>query len=155
MIPGEDSAMTGDRTAAAEPHQHQKTGKMPRRRPNEELRSREYLTEAEVERLIKAAGKLGRHGHRDAALILLAYRHALRVSEVVALRWDAVDLEQGYLHVARVKNGRPSTHPLVGREIRALRRLRREYPSSPKRAGFPASSQAPLSGPSQYLSGPD
>ncbi len=61
------------------------------------------------------------------ALILLAYRHALRVAELVALRWDQIDLAQGLLHVTRAKNGTPSTHPLRGPEIRALRRLQRDY----------------------------
>jgi type 1 fimbriae regulatory protein FimB/type 1 fimbriae regulatory protein FimE len=72
---------------------------------------------------------LGRHGHRDSTLILIAYRHALRVGELVALRWDQVDLKQGLLHVARLKNGMPSTHPLRGPELRALRRLQRESDS--------------------------
>ncbi len=98
----------------------------PRRKPNAELRSREHLTPAEVERLIAAAGKLGRHGHRDATMILVAFRHGLRVSELVALRWDQVDLEQGMLHVRRRKNGIPSTHPLRGPELRALRQLERK-----------------------------
>jgi len=78
-----------------------------------------------------AAGKLGRHGHRDRTLILLAYRHALRVSELVALRWDQTDLKQGLLHIIRSKNGTPSTHPVRGPEIRALRRLKRDYPDTP------------------------
>ena len=65
------------------------------RKTNKELRPREYLTPAEVDRLMVAAGKVGRHGHRDATLSLLAYRHALRVSELVSLRWDAVDLKAG------------------------------------------------------------
>jgi type 1 fimbriae regulatory protein FimE len=62
---------------------------------------------------------------------MLAYRHGLRVGELVALRWDQVDLKQGLLHVARSKNGTPSNHPIRGPEIRALRKLRREYPDSP------------------------
>jgi type 1 fimbriae regulatory protein FimB/type 1 fimbriae regulatory protein FimE len=99
----------------------------PRRVANRERRTREHLTSAEVDKLIKAASRVGRYGHRDSTLILLAYRHGLRVSELVALRWDQVDLEQGFLHVSRLKNGVPSTHPLRGAEIRALRRLRREY----------------------------
>src|SRR5258705_9492057 len=90
-----------------------KKGKLPpKRRPNSELRSREYLTEPEVEKLIKAAQGVGRHGHRDATLILVAYRHALRVTELVSLRWDAFDLSHGTIHVNRLKNGRDSTHPL-------------------------------------------
>ncbi len=101
----------------------------PRRRPNAELRPREYLTEAEVGRLMKAAGE-NRNGHRDATMMLLAFRHGLRAAELVTLRWDNVDLAHGKLHVNRVKNGSPSVHPLAGTEIRALRRLKRESPES-------------------------
>jgi integrase len=103
----------------------------PRRRRNGDLRTREYLTEAEVERLMKAATD-NRHGHRDATMILVAYRHGLRVSELVDLRWDQVDFRTATLHVRRVKQGTPSTHPIVGDELRALRRLQREQePRSP------------------------
>ncbi len=98
----------------------------PRRRPNRDTRTREYLTQKEVDALITAARKRGRHGHRDATMILLAYRHALRVGELVTLRWEQIDLSQGLLHVSRAKNGTPSTHPLRGPEIRALRRLQRD-----------------------------
>ena len=103
----------------------------PLRCKNSDVRSREHLTLDEVERLMDAAGKTGRHRHRDRTLILIAFRHALRVSELVALRWDQVDLKQGLLHVNRSKNGSPSTHPLRGPEIRALRRLQRDYPETP------------------------
>lgn len=103
----------------------------PTRVPNRDRRTREHLTPAEVEKLLTAAGQIGRHGHRDATLILLAYRHGLRVSELVALRLDQVDLKLGHLHVARLKNGVASTHPLRGPELRALRRLQRDYPASP------------------------
>lgn len=104
-----------------------KNGKVspPRRVSNKERRSREYLTPAEIDQIIEAAGRIGRHGHRDATLILIGYRHGLRVSEIVSLRWDQVDLNQGLLHVSRLKNGTPSTQPLRGPEIRALRRLAR------------------------------
>ena len=106
-------------------------GKPPKRRPNAEVRSREYLTEAEVERLIEAAGD-NRNGHRDATMILVAYRHGLRGAEVVTLRWDAVDFNHGRLHVSRAKRGSQSVHPISGRELRALRRLQREQePASP------------------------
>jgi integrase len=64
-------------------------------------------------------------------LILIAYRHALRVSELIALCWDSFNLEQGLLHVNRLKGGVASSHPISGVEIRALRRLRREYGNSP------------------------
>jgi integrase len=102
----------------------------PTRRPNKELRSREHLTPKEVEKLIDAAGG-NRWGHRDATMILLAYRHGLRASELTDLRWDQVDFNQAVLHVRRAKNGIPSTHPLTGVEMRALRRLKREAPDSP------------------------
>jgi integrase len=102
-----------------------------KRPPNRDLRTREYLTEAEVERLMKAATG-NRHGNRDATMILVAYRHGLRVSEVVDLRWDQADFRTATLHVRRVKQGTPSTHPIVGDELRALRRLQREQePKSP------------------------
>lgn len=104
--------------------------KVPLRRANAAYRSREYLTEKEVERLMESAARLGRHGTRDAALILIAYRHGLRVSELVSLRWDQVDLRQGLLHVVRRKHGIASVHPLRGPELRALRRLLRDYPET-------------------------
>ena len=102
----------------------------PHRRPNAEYRTREHLTEAEVEKLIEAA-KGNRHGHRDATMVLVAFRHGLRAAELVGLRWDQVDFEGGVLHVARRKRGTPSTHPISGRELRALRRLKREAQPSP------------------------
>lgn len=103
----------------------------PRRRPNKALRSREYLTPAEVERMITAAGISGRHGARDRTLLTMMYRHGLRVSEAIAMRWDQVDLKTGLLHVNRLKNGVASTHPLRGPELRLLRQLRRAYPDGP------------------------
>jgi type 1 fimbriae regulatory protein FimE len=106
------------------------SSKPPRKLRNADRRSREFLTEAEVEKLIAAAEQRGRHGHRDATMILVAYRHALRVSELCSLRWDQVDLAQGRLHVRRLKNGNPSTHPVQGPTIRALRRIQRDYPTS-------------------------
>jgi integrase len=102
----------------------------PLRRPNAELRTREYLSVAEVEALIEAA-KGNRYGHRDATMILLAFRHGLRVAELVSLEWSQVDFATATLHVRRVKRGTPATHPLRGDEMRALRKLRRESVPSP------------------------
>lgn len=116
--------------------------KVPLRRKNADYRSREYLTEHEVEQLIDAAGKVGRHGHRDATLILLSYRHGLRVTELVSLRWDQVDLKQGLMHINRLKHGNPSVHPLRGPELRALRRLQRDYAMLPYM--FSSERKAPL-----------
>ncbi len=103
----------------------------PLRRPNKDLRSREYLTADEVDRLMVAARSVGRHGHRDSTLILVAFSHGLRVSELVALRWNMIDLKQGLMHVSRLKNGVNSTHPLRGVELRALRKLKRDYKDTP------------------------
>jgi integrase len=103
----------------------------PKRPPNRDLRTREYLTEAEVERLM-AAAKENRYGHRDATMVLVSYRHGLRASELADLRWDQIDFATANLHVRRVKKGTPSTHPILGDELRALRRLQREQePRSP------------------------
>ena len=88
---------------------------------------REYLTEREVERLMKAAGS-NRWGHRDATAILIAYRHGLRASELVEVRWDDIDLATGKFHVRRAKGGAASVHPIGAKESRALRRLHRERP---------------------------
>ncbi len=97
----------------------------PRRPPNGDIRTREYLTEAEVEKLMNAATG-NRHGHRDASMVLVAYRHGLRAAELVDLRWNQVDFRSAALHVRRVKQGTPSVHPIVGDELRAFRRLQRE-----------------------------
>ena len=72
------------------------------------------------------AAKGNRWGHRDATMVLVAYRHGLRASEVVDLYWDQVDFQMATLHVRRAKKGSPSAHPIIGDELRALRRLKRE-----------------------------
>ncbi len=64
-------------------------------------------------------------------MVLIAFRHGLRAAEVCDLRRDQVDFDGAVLHVRRVKNGTPSTHPLQGDELRALRRLQRESKPSP------------------------
>ena len=109
------------------------TGSSNHRKPNSHarapaqcrLRKREHLTEVEVERLMDAARK-NRWGHRDATMVLVAYRHGLRPAELVDLCWDQIEFAAGALHVRRVKRGTPSTHPILGDELRALRRLQRE-----------------------------
>ena len=90
-----------------------------------------YLTGTEVQSLLQAAGASGRHRQRDRTLLLLMYRHGLRVSEAVAMRWDQIDLKAGLLNVRRLKNGVDATHPLRGPELRALRQLRRAWPDGP------------------------
>ncbi len=102
----------------------------PRRVANAEMRSREYLTPAEIEKLIRTA-KAGRWGHRDACLILVAYRHGLRAKEAAELEWSQVEFgRSACLHVRRAKGGKPSVHPIRGDELRMLTALRKEYPDS-------------------------
>src|SRR5689334_22808688 len=96
------------------------------RKKNRQLRSREHLTADEVERMITAARQRARYGSRDALLIMLAYRHGLRASELIALRWDQFDFKANTVHVNRLKNGSPSTHPIRGPEIRLLHMWQRE-----------------------------
>jgi integrase len=95
------------------------------RKPNAEMRQREYLTPAEMDKLIEMA-KSNRHGHRDATMLLVIYRHGLRAQEVCDLEWSAIDFKRAEMHIRRVKLGKPAVHPIRGDELRALRRLQRE-----------------------------
>jgi site-specific recombinase XerD len=123
--------MTKSHLKLVSPATENRTVITPLRRPNAELRTREYLTDAEVALLTEAA-KANRWGHRDATMILVAYRHGFRAAELVDLRWDQVDFDHATLAVRRVKKGSPATHPIRGDELRALRRLQREQePKSP------------------------
>jgi integrase len=107
----------------------------PKRSPNDrkysDVREREYLFENEVDAMIKAARKVGRHGHRDSTLILVAFRHGLRITELVNLKWSQINFETAQLHVNRLKGSRSTVHPIPGVELRALRKLERDYPKSP------------------------
>ena len=103
---------------------------LPSRPTSREIRQRECVTPSEVETLIRTARK-GRHGHRDATLTLIAYRHGLRATELCDPEWSQVEFSRSAsLHVRRAKNGKPSVHPLRGDEIRALRELQRQFPDS-------------------------
>jgi integrase len=103
----------------------QKSARGAGRLRNADYRKREHLTETEIEKLIEAA-KTNRHGHRDATMILVAYRHGFRASEICELRWDDIDFNAARLNVSRKKNGQPTTHQVNGVELRALRRLQKE-----------------------------
>ena len=99
----------------------------PRRtKTNKQLRDREYLTEQEIDSLIKAIRKQSRNALRDEIIVTMMFRHGLRVTEVINLKWEQVDFKEGLLHVARIKNGKDSVHPIPGVELRLLRRLERE-----------------------------
>lgn len=87
-------------------------------------RLRTYLTRDEVALLLRAAKKC-RHGARNHAMILIAYRHGLRASEIVGLRWSDVDIERGTIYCRRAKNSRSTVHPLKRDEIASLDRIQR------------------------------
>jgi type 1 fimbriae regulatory protein FimE len=115
----------------------------PKRLRNVDYRPREYLSEPEVERLVATALKeghqrrqsksqgrhRGNHSCRNALMVLLAFRHALRVSELVRLRWDDIDFREQTLHCRRLKNGIDGRHPLASRELKLLNRLKKEQPA--------------------------
>lgn len=106
--------------------------KSPNSQRYEDVRTREFLLPEEVEAMCEAIKKRGgRHDHRDASLILLIYRHGLRLSESASLRWEQINFSDGTIYVKRLKGGTPSTQPLYGDEIRALRKLQRDYPKCP------------------------
>jgi integrase len=113
------------------------------RKPNSAFRSREYLTEPEIEKLRKAARK-NRNPVRDELLIVLAFRHALRVSELVGLTVEQFDLKAATVHIRRAKNGTPGIHGLQGDELRLLRQLIREN-GEHSRFLFLSERKAPLS----------
>jgi len=101
------------------------SGTVPNRKANDALRTRSHLTEKEVDKLLKVA-KQGRYGSRDHLMVLMAFRHGLRVSELCDLQWSDVDLKAGTLHVRRLKGSRDSTHYLEGNETRPLKGLQKE-----------------------------
>ena len=100
------------------------SGTVPNRKANDELRTRSHLTEKEVEKLLKVA-KQGRYGQRDYLMILMAFRHGLRVSELCDLQWTDIDFKPGTLHVRRLKGSKDSTHYLEGDESRPLKALQK------------------------------
>jgi type 1 fimbriae regulatory protein FimE len=115
----------------------------PPRKKRHDPAVRDYLRPDEVDAMVQAARTSGRHRVRDAALIVMMFRHGLRTAELVALRWQQVDLKTGDLGVHRVKQGHHAKHPLRGPQLRLLRELQRTYPDSPY--VFVSERKAPLS----------
>ena len=86
---------------------------------------REYLTEAECEKLLEAT-KGNRYDHRDFTMLLATWRHGFRASEACDLEWSDIDFGRAEMHIRRAKLGKPAVHPIRGDELRSLRRLQRE-----------------------------
>lgn len=91
---------------------------------NKDVRPREYLTESEINILIKAAKTSGRHGLRDSMLILVGFIHGLRVSELINLKWSQINFDEQTIYITRLKNGKKSIHPITKKEIIGLRKLK-------------------------------
>ncbi len=89
-----------------------------------------FLTEAEMKKFLEAARK-GRHGVRDFCLMLMAYRHGLRVSELIDIRLKDLDLETGRIYVRRLKGSLSTHQPIEGNELRAIRAWLRQREKSP------------------------
>jgi integrase len=94
-------------------------------------RNREHLTQSEVNKLMDAAKGTARNSHRNYCIVLMGFRHGLRVSEIAALKWSDVDFDRGAIYINRAKGSIPGTHPMAGDELRAMRKLQREYPDCP------------------------
>ncbi len=94
-------------------------------------RNREHLTQSEVNKLMEAAKATAQNSHRNYCIVLMGFRHGLRVSEIAALKWSDVDFDRGTLYINRAKGSISGTHPMAGDELRALRKLQREYPNNP------------------------
>lgn len=95
----------------------------PRRLTNEEYRDEEHLDEDQVKAVIKAAGEVGRHRDRDRAMVLLAFHHGLRCTELVRMKWERVDLHKEDIWIVRVKGSKSGRHPLLPDDITALEKL--------------------------------
>lgn len=93
---------------------------------NKDVRTREHLSEKEVIKLAKALRQGTRYPDRNECLILMMFKHGLRASEVINVRWDQIDFSAGLFHVNRLKGSIDTSHPLTGDVLRLLRRLERQ-----------------------------
>lgn len=97
---------------------------------NASRRNREYLLGEELERLMVAAkaNKDGFLATRNHLIILLSYRHGFRVSELINLKWNQIDLPAARIHIKRLKNSNPGVHPMAADECRLLKKLSKQQP---------------------------
>ena len=95
-------------------------------------RGKDFMTPAEMDRLL-AAARHGRHDVRDHLLVLLAHRHAYRVSELIDVRLRDIDLDSAHIYVRRHKGSISTQQPLPGDELRAIKaylRVRQQHRSA-------------------------
>ena len=90
------------------------------RKRNRDYRTREHLTQDELDRLF-AALKRNRHGHRDYMVALVTFLHGLRVSELIDLRWDDIDWRKGTMQIRRLKGSIDGVHYLEPDEAKGLK----------------------------------
>jgi type 1 fimbriae regulatory protein FimB len=81
---------------------------------------RKHLTALEVGKLIEAAGA-NRNAVRDRCILLLMFRHGLRVSEICGMKKNQIDIVSRVVHVRRLKKGLSTTQPLRPDEVRAIK----------------------------------
>ena len=84
-------------------------------------RTRNCLNDGEVDALLEAAKK-SRHGVRDFLLLLMTYRHGLRVSEAIRMRRQYLNLKRARVWIRRFKSGLSVENPIAGDELRAIKR---------------------------------
>lgn len=101
---------------------HTDNGTVPNGSANDAIRTRNYLLASEIDCIEKQSRK-GHNPKRDSLMVRMAFRHGLRISELVDIRWSDIDFKQGTLHVRRLKGSLDSTHPLAREDLRALKAI--------------------------------